>query len=155
MINSIYQILVIVMKYWFILLALVILRLVIKTSTREYKERKTLLGQLGQYLGYLEIVGGLEGEKGTRIGILRENSIGSGMTVDIVIRDRSVEREHAFLYLKDDRMILSPMITEATWINGRKVNQAYEVRSGDILTFGNVVTRLFLRPELEESHEEP
>ena len=100
MINSIYQILAIGLKYWFILVAIIMLWLIISTSRREYRERRSLLGQLGNYIGYLEIVGGLQGEKGTRIGISRENTIGSGKTVDIVIRDRSVEREHAFLYLK-------------------------------------------------------
>ena len=150
MINSIYQILAIGLKYWFILVAIIMLWLIISTSRREYRERRSLLGQLGNYIGYLEIVGGLQGEKGTRIGISRENTIGSGKTVDIVIRDRSVEREHAFLYLKGNELILSPLIKGVTWINGRPATQAFAVSSGDLLSFGNVVTRLFLRPELED-----
>ena len=74
MINSIYQILAIGLKYWFILVAIIMLWLIISTSRREYRERRSLLGQLGNYIGYLQIVGGLQGEKGTRIGISRENA---------------------------------------------------------------------------------
>ncbi|MBR0438451.1 MAG: FHA domain-containing protein [Clostridia bacterium] len=154
MLNSLYQVLAIGMKYWFIALAAAILWLVISISGKEYRERKTVLSEVGNYIGYLEIVGGMEEEEGTRIGLARENTIGSGHNADIVVRDESIEKMHAHMAFDGNRLMFTPLTKKGTRINGRKAINSYPVRTGDIVQLGNVVFRIFLRPELEELYEQ-
>ena len=149
MLGSIYKIMAAGMRFWFLFLAILIVILLIAVSRKEYRERKAVLGEIGQYIGYLEIVGGLPEAQGTRIGIASENTIGSGRGADIVIRHPSVQRVHAMIYMKDRALILSPLTKGVTQINGRRANNAYEVHTGDVITFGDVSAKVFIRPELE------
>ena len=72
MLNSLYRVLSVGLKYWFLLLAAVLAGILVVASRREYRERKALLGRIGQYVGYLEILRGLPQAQGVRIGIARE-----------------------------------------------------------------------------------
>lgn len=69
-----------------LLLAAVLAGILVVASRREYRERKALLGRIGQYVGYLEILRGLPQAQGVRIGIARENTVGSGKGADIILR---------------------------------------------------------------------
>lgn len=151
MLYSIYKVLAAGMKYWFLCLAVLIVMLLISVSKKEYRERRAVLGEIGQYVGYLEIVGGLPEAQGMRIGVARDNTIGSGRSADIVIRHSSVQRAHALLYMQNGKLILSPLAKGITQINGRQANQAYAVHTGDVISFGRVETRVFIRPELEQT----
>lgn len=149
MLYSVYKVLAAGMKYWFLFLAVIIVALLISVSRREYRERQAVLGEIGQYVGYLEIIGGLAEAEGVRIGIARDNTIGSGRSADIVIRHPSVQRSHALLYMQGRELMLSPLTKGVTKINGRRANNAYAVHTGDMISFGKVDTRVFIRPELE------
>ena len=50
--------------------------------------------------------------------------------------------------------MFTPLTKKGTRINGRKAINSYPVRTGDIVQLGNVVFRIFLRPELEELYEQ-
>ncbi len=149
MLNSLYRVLSVGLKYWFLLLAAVLAGILVVASRREYRERKALLGRIGQYVGYLEILRGLPQAQGVRIGIARENTVGSGKGADIILRHPSVQRAHALLYMQNGELVLSPLSRGVTKINGRHANNAYTVHTGDHIAFGEVEVRVFVRPELE------
>jgi len=151
MLASIYTVLAAGMKYWFLLLAALMVWLLISSSTKEYRERKAVLGEIGEYIGYLEILRGLPEAKGARIGITRDNTIGSGRNADIEIRHPAVQKSHAMIYLKGKKLILSPLTKGVTRINGRRADNAYAVRSGDVITLGAVEVKVYIRPELERA----
>ena len=47
MLNSLYRVLAVGLKYWFLLLAAVLAGILVVASRREYRERKALLGRIG------------------------------------------------------------------------------------------------------------
>lgn len=51
-------------------------------------------------------------------------------------------------------MILSPLAKGITQINGRRANQAYAVHTGDIISFGRVETRVFIRRNWSKPYDE-
>ena len=66
------------MRYWFLLLIALMLFTLIGISISEYRQRKSVMGIVGQYVGYIEVTGGDEESIGMRIGLTAENIIGSG-----------------------------------------------------------------------------
>ncbi len=75
---QLYDTLAFVFRYWFLFIAAMMLLLLVLNSRAEYRERKAVMGEVGQYIGYLEIVGGAEESYGLRIGLTVENVVGSG-----------------------------------------------------------------------------
>ncbi len=145
MFSTLYDMISYAMRYWFLLLTGIMLFAIIFVSRAEYRQRKSVLGEVSQYIGYLEIVSGVPEEKGVRIGIARDNTVGSGKSADIIIQDDSVDKAQALLYKKGNKVILSPLSKSNTKINGRRAVKAHRIFTGDILSFGNVDTRVFLR----------
>lgn len=155
MLQSVYQILSIGMKYWFLMLAIFIVSLLISVSKKEYREKKVLLGEIGQYIGYIEFIRGVNGKAlNTRIGIADENTIGRSKNADIIIRDSSVQKNHVFIYRDGSRVIMEPLVIGRTRINGRRADNPYEIHTGDILDIGRVSVRVFIRPEVEAVYDE-
>ncbi|MGI6664905.1 MAG: FHA domain-containing protein [Christensenellaceae bacterium] len=146
--NAIFSALSVGMRYIFILIAGIMLFMIITISRREYKERRAALGEIQYYIGYLEIIAGVPDAIGVRIGITADNTVGSGRSADIVIDDKSVGRSHALLYRAGDMVVLAPLAKNETKINGRRATKAYQIYSGDVITFGNVEASVFLREEV-------
>ena len=98
--SEIYQTVAFGMRYWFILIIGLMLLTLILVSRSEYRERKAVMGEVGQYIGYLEIIGGADDVLGERIGIMKENLVGNSRSADIVIADPSVHKNHAMINRK-------------------------------------------------------
>lgn len=152
MLYSIYKVLAAGMKYWFLCLAVLIVLLLY------FGLQKRICGNGGQCweksvntLATWKLWGDYRKRREPALALLRDNTIGSGRSADIVIRDASVQRAHALLYMQGGELILSPLAKGITQINGRRANQAYAVHTGDIISFGRVETRVFIRPELEQA----
>lgn len=143
--QALYGTISIAMRYWFLLLAALTLLAIIFVSRSEYRQRRAVLDEAGQYIGYLEVLSGPPEDLGERIGIARDNTVGSSKGADIVIRDGSVARAHALIYQKEDDVILSPLSKKSTKINGRRAVKAHKIYTGDVVSFGNVDARVFLR----------
>lgn len=144
------------MRYWFLFVMAIILILVIAVSVGEYRQRKWVMGEIGRYVGFLDVVDAEdENLVGIRFGLFPENSIGSLKKSDVYLKDPSVLKTHALMYQKNGDMYLSPMSNGVTTINGRRASKAHKVYGGDIITFGDVTTRLFLRAKGgEEEHDD-
>lgn len=148
--NAVFNTISLGMRYWFLIISGIMLLMIVVISKREYKERQAALGEIRYYIGYLEILGGMPKEDvGVRIGITADNTVGSGRSSDIVIVSPSVERSHALIYRQGNKVMISPLSRGETKINGRRAVKNHQIKSGDVIEFGKVGLRVFLREEVD------
>lgn len=143
--GSVYEAVAFTMRYWFVFVMFVILIAVIYASVSEYRQRKYIMEEVGQYVGYLEIKSGPEDFIGDKRGIKLENTVGRLAKSDICIDDYSVAKTHALLYKKGDDLFLSPVARAATMVNGKKILKPQILKTGDIITLGEVDARVFIK----------
>lgn len=78
-----------------------------------------------------------------------EMTIGAGDKNNIVIDRPAVSWLHALMIVRPDRVrIQDSASTNGTYINDVRVNRPYEVKHGDLLRFGNVELKVWLRPQI-------
>ena len=138
------------MRYWFLLLIALMLFTLIGISISEYRQRRNIMGIVGQYVGYLEVVGGDAESIGMRIGLAAENLIGSGKRADIVIEDPLVAKLHAQITYRAGHLYLKPLGGNRARINGRIAVREHEIMTEDVLTFGSVSCTVYLREADED-----
>lgn len=146
--NSVaYETLSFAMRYWFLIVVIAILVALIYVSYKQYTEKKTVKDTLGQYDGYLEIIRGPAEFLGDKFGIRggADNLIGSSPDADIIIPDESVAAEHAYLYQGPDSLVLSPTRKGKTKINGRRATRDHQLKTGDVITIGDIDFTLRLK----------
>lgn len=143
--EAIFETVSFIMRYWFILLAGLILVLMFYISVREYAGKKLALEELGQFLGYLEITDGPSELIGIRIGVTDDNTIGSSRSAEIMIKAEGVAKKHARLFLDSARLYIAPLEQGQTTVNGKKIRKIYEVRDGDYIEIGDVELYLCLK----------
>jgi len=131
------------MRYWFIFVVLGILIAMIVISVREVREKRQALTEIGRYIGYLEIVGGPEEYWGDRFGLREQNMIGSGGLADILIP--TIAKTHAHIYRQDEDLIFEPERGRVTKINGRRATNPHILKTGDVVTLGDVDLRVYLK----------
>ncbi|MBQ9942155.1 MAG: FHA domain-containing protein [Christensenellaceae bacterium] len=152
--GAVYETVAYIMRYWFIAVIGLMLLTLILVSRREYRERKAVMGEVGQYIGYLEVIGGADDVLGERVGIMKENRLGSSQSCDIVISDPSVRKNHAVIYKKDDQVILVPTEAGSTRINGRRATRPHAIITGDVVQFGDISARVYVKPPVSGEDEE-
>jgi len=133
------------MRYWFVFAMFVILAAVVYASVSEYRQRKYVMAEVGRYIGYMEIESGPEELIGERLGIREENTVGRLARSDISIDDYSVAKTHALLYKKGDDLFLSPLGRAVTMVNGKKIVHPQVLRTGDVITLGEIDARVFIK----------
>ena len=101
---QLYDTLSFIFRYWFLFLAAMMLLLLVLNSRAEYRERKAVMGEVGQYIGYLEIIGGAEKAE--------------------------------------------------TRINGRRAVRAHRIITGDIVSFGGIDAKVYLKPQKGAAHDD-
>ena len=143
--SDVYEAVAFGMRYWFLFVIGVMLITLIAVSVSDIRQRKNVMGEVGQYIGYLEIIGGADDVLGERIGIMKENSLGNSRMADICISHPSVKKNHALLYLKDGHLILTPLDNSATQINGRRATRPHEVVTGDTVRFGDIEAYVYVK----------
>lgn len=152
---QLYDTLAFVFRYWFLFIAAMMLLLLVLNSRAEYRERKAVMGEVGQYIGYLEIVGGAEESYGLRIGLTVENIVGSGKNADIIIDDKSVQKSHAMIARKGKGVVLEPLSNKAeTRINGRRAVRGHRISTGDVVSFGHIDAKVYLKPQKGAEHDD-
>ncbi len=145
MTDSMYELVAYAMRFWFILVVVGILIAVIYISYKEYKEKKFVKSTIGQYQGYVEIVGGPKEFIGDRFGIRESNSIGSSRKSHIMLPDSTVLPTHALLYMEEGELVLSPMAKSDTRINSRIATQKHRLKTGDIFSIGDVDFYVYIK----------
>lgn len=148
-----YEVAAYALRYWFIAAVVAILIAVIYISYQEYQQKKFVMSEIGQFGGYVKIIGGPREFVGDRFGLREENTIGSDAQCDIVIPDRTVKRSHADIYREGDDYYIRPAEKAPTKINGRRATSTHRLKTGDAVSFGDVETRVyFKRTRIENGH---
>jgi len=145
MTSQVYEAIAFAMRYWFIIAMIVILLAVIIVSVKEYKTRKTVITRMEEFLGYIEIVYGNDDLIGAKYGICDENIIGSSQSADICINDDSIKKTHAMIYRKGEDLYLSVINKASVLVNGSPAEKAYTLKTGDIVSLGNIDVCIFLK----------
>jgi len=143
--KALYDTMAFAMRYWFILIIALMLLTLVLVSRREYRERRAVMGEVSRYIGYLEITGGADDVLGERIGIMAENRVGSSHNCDIIISDPSVRKTHALIVKRGGEVLLVPMHNGDTRINNRRATRAHAIFTGDLVQFGDISARVFLK----------
>lgn len=86
------------MRYWFVVVIVIVLMGSIGISIKEYSQKRIVLGVAQASIGYLCVISGPEEILGENLQLMQENTIGRSRRVDIVFSDRSVDKAHSQVY---------------------------------------------------------
>jgi hypothetical protein len=142
---AVYEAVSLGMRYWFLIAAAVVLLGVTGISIKEYRDKRFVLNVAHSSIGYLSVISGPEDIINENIQLLRENTIGKSRGVDIVLRDSSISKAHSQVYMEDGRVYVNRLGKGDVTLNGSRVASTAEVYDGDIICFGNIVTRLHIK----------
>lgn len=148
--NGIYEAAALSFRFWFLIVGIIVLFGAAGISIREYREKKYVLSVAQRSIGYISIVSGPDEILAENIQLMQTNTIGRSRRVDIVFRDRSIEKAHSQVYMSDDGSVYVNRLGRGeVAVNGMTIDDSAVVYSGDIICFGNIVTELYLKEELQ------
>lgn len=146
--DGVYEATALALRFWFLIAAGIVLLGVTSISIKEYRDKRYVLGVAHSSIGYLTILSGPDDIMGQNIQLMDKNTIGRSRRVDIVLGDRSVERAHSQLYAAENGQVYVNRLGRGdVTVNGQPVKDACAVREGDIVCFGNIVTRVHLKED--------
>lgn len=80
-----------------------------------------------------------------------ELTVGAGDKNDVVMARPAVSWNHALLLVRADRVRLQDSAsTNGTYVNEMRIFRPQEVSHGDVIKFGNVEMKVWLRPNIRE-----
>jgi len=80
-----------------------------------------------------------------------ELTVGAGDKNDVVMARPAVSWNHALLLVRADRVRLQDSAsTNGTYVNEVRIFRPQEVTHGDVIKFGNVEMKVWLRPDIRE-----
>jgi hypothetical protein len=78
-------------------------------------------------------------------------TIGAGDKNDIVVDQPAVSWNHALMVCRNERILLQDSAsTNGTFVNEVRVRRPRELHHGDLLRFGNVEYRLWIKPQFRD-----
>ena len=144
--DGLYAAAALAMRYWFLFAAAVVLLSVTGISIKEYREKRYVLLVAHSSIGYLHVISGTEDIIDKNIQLMHENTIGRSRAVDITFRDTSIHKAHSQIHRNDDGSVFVNRLGRGeVTVNGSRVRSYAQVYDGDIICFGNIVTRLHLK----------
>ncbi len=73
-----------------------------------------------------------------------ENILGRDLANEIIISDPEVSRRHARFFIRDENVYVEDLgSTNGTFLNGERISNAQQLRSGDVITLGESVVLVF------------
>lgn len=144
---AVYEAAALAMRYWFLIAAAIVLLGVTGISIKEYREKRYVLGIAQSSIGYLSVISGPEEIINENIQLMRENTIGRSRGVDIVFRDPSIIKAHSQVYKTGSGIFVNRLGRGEVTVNGEEVESPVMICSGDMICFGNIVTRFFVKGE--------
>lgn len=77
---------------------------------------------------------------------VEEAHLGRDLANDITVSDPEISRRHARFFMRDESIFLEDLgSTNGTFLNGERVTSPQQLRSGDVITFGEHVVMVFER----------
>lgn len=78
-----------------------------------------------------------------------ELTVGAGDKNDVMIDRPAVSWLHALLIVRPERIRLQDSAsTNGTYVNSERIHRPVELRNGDIVKFGNVEMKVWLKPQI-------
>lgn len=142
---AMYEAAALAMRYWFLVAAAIVLLGVTGISIKEYRQKRFVLSLAHSSIGYLSVISGPEDIINENIQLMRENTIGRSRSVDIVLRDPSIAKAHSQVYMLDGLVYVNKLGKGEVNVNGRSIKSTVAVYEGDVICFGNIVTRLHIK----------
>lgn len=136
-----YDLVAIIMSYWFALLIIFILAKTVQNAYLEYRGEREVRGGLEKprKMAYIEIIAPEGDLLGRRFPLRRENIVGSGAGCDIRISDGSVANEHASIFQKHRRAYISSLAgRRGVYVNGERIKPGRELCENDRIRLGSV-----------------
>jgi hypothetical protein len=153
--DGVYEAASLTLRFWFLIAGGIVLLGVTSISIKEYRDKRYVLGVAHSSIGYMTIVSGPEDIMGSNIQLMNQNTIGRSRRVDIVLNDRSVDKAHSHVYLAEDGTVLVNCLGRGdVTVNGQLIGDASPIYEGDMVCFGNVVTRVHLKETNAEMEED-
>lgn len=150
--DAIHSIILVVSRYWFVVLIWYILYRIIENAYVEYRFDKNRNNEMpaGDFLGFIKVIA-VEPEQenedllGTRYGLREDNSIGRSKSCDICIPHPTISNSHArIITMGDDFFIQDSKSRNGTFMNNNRINHKEKMRTGDIIQIGNVMLSVTL-----------
>lgn len=146
--QGIYEATALAMRYWFIVVAVIVLLGVTGISVKEYRDKRFVLGKAQSSIGYLRVISGPDDVIGENIQLAENSTIGRSRRSDIVFADRSVDKAHSQIAkVLSGAVYLSRLGTGEVTLNGKSVDSRVRLYDGDVVCFGNVVTEMHIKEE--------
>lgn len=148
--NGIYEAAALSFRFWFLIVGIIVLLGAAGISIREYREKKYVLSVVQRSIGYISIISGPDEILGENIQLMQTNTIGRSRRVDIILRDRSIDKAHSQIYMTEEGDVCVNRLGKGeVTVNGLTIEDSDVVYSGDIICFGNIVTELHLKEVLQ------
>lgn len=148
--NGIYEAAALSFRFWFLIVGIIVLLGAAGISIREYREKKYVLSVAQRSIGYISIISGPDEILGENIQLMQTNTIGRSRRVDILLRDRSIDKAHSQIYMTEEGDVSVNRLGKGeVTVNGLTIDDSAAVYSGDIICFGNIVTELHLKEVLQ------
>ncbi len=140
--SSLYEVLALIMRYWFIIVILYIVWRIAENALSEYRAHKKVKKEIDKQF-YGEIVISQSDVKeliGKRFGIKKENVFGRSKFCDIIIPSRSMEASHGMITLRGKKLMLVDLSSQkGVMLNGEAVVKHADLTDGDEISAGKTV----------------
>ena len=139
--TEIYELAALIARYWFALLAVLIvirawrMTIVDNRRARTLRNIATSTGQLGELV---VIRGSGKARRGMKYPILQEGMVGSSSRADIRIRASGVHKRHAHFRLQPDGLLLTAIGASPLAFADGKSGKELLATDGDSIVIGNV-----------------
>jgi len=144
----IYEAASLAMRFWFVVVILIVLLGAVGISVKEYRQKHFVIGVAQNSIGYLSVLSGPEDILGENVQLMEENTIGRSRRVDIVLLDRSVSKAHSLVYLDEfGDVCINRLGDGEITINGEQLEDTALIFTDDIVCFGNVVTEVHIKED--------
>lgn len=147
-VEGIYEATALAMRYWFMIVGVIVLLGVTGLSVKEYRDKRFVLNLARSSIGFLSVLSGPDDVMGENVQLMDKNTIGRSRRCDIVLGDRSVNKVHAQITKPlSGRVYLGRLGGGGITLNGSDVGGRARLKSGDVVCFGNVVAEVHLKEE--------
>ena len=145
--SSAYEVVAMIMKYWFILILLYILWRIAENALREHRVYKRIKGEIDKYFRGFILIEACDIEEliGRRFGIRKENVFGRSKRCDIAIPSSSLQTSHGMIARRGKKLMLFDLSGgKGLLLNGELIARQAELQHGDEIRAGKTVLRIDL-----------
>lgn len=135
-----FELLSILMRYWFVFLILAILYLTVRNAWQEFQFTRRNVENDVMHMYWFKMVDCPDRSTvGNMVGLRMQNYIGSRKSNDIYLPFQGVSKEHALLKYRRKGFRLTDLgSTYGTYVNGEEIKKNYLIKNKDIITIGAV-----------------